>query len=155
MNKPIAISGLTMLLVTAGVICLLIAIGALQLLGEGQGSGLLISSFAILGAACCLLAYGLFTLQSWAWPFGIAMVIASVALALLSVISRATLAGLVVSLVPALVLLSGLFLPSVRKALGRDGSKEMKTSAVSPNSKVNQPKPKKQDQQKSRNTGRR
>jgi uncharacterized membrane protein YdfJ with MMPL/SSD domain len=148
MNKPIAITGLSLLLVSAGVICLLIAIGALQLLGEGQGSGLLISSFAIIGAACCLLAYGLFTLQSWAWPVGIAMVIASVALALLSVISRSTLAGLVVSLVPALVLLSGLFLPSVRNALGRDGSQEAKAGTASSNSQ-------KQNQQKTRNTGRR
>jgi hypothetical protein len=129
-------------------------VGALPLLGEAQGSGLLISAFAIIGAASFLLAYGLFTLKSWAWPFGIGMVIASAVLGLLSILSRATLAGLVISFLPALVLLAGLLLPDVRKAFGRDNSQPVKTGISSPNSKINQPNPEKA-QQKPHKTGRR
>lgn len=156
MNKPIALSGLTLLVAVAGVICLLIAIGALQFLGDGRSSNLLVSSFAIIGAACILLAYGLFTLKSWAWPFGIGMVIASVALALLSAISRATLAGIVVSLVPAFVLLVGLLLPDVRNLLRPVEVSAVKSGASSPTSKINKPNSEKQtQQQKARKTGRR
>lgn len=124
MNKPAAITGLTFILVAAGLICLLIAVGALRLLNEAQGSGLLIAMFAIIGAACFLLTYGLFTLQSWAWPFGIGMVVASTGLGLLSILSRASLAGALLAFAPALFLLAGLSLRDVRKALGRDDSKK-------------------------------
>lgn len=154
MNKPVAITGLAFMLVAAGLGCLLVAVGALPLLGEAQGSGLLISAFAIIGAASFLLAYGLFTLKSWAWPFGIGMVIASAVLGLLSILSRATLAGLVISFLPALVLLAGLLLPDVRKAFGHDNSQPVKTGISSPKSKINQPNPEKA-QQKPHKTGRR
>ncbi len=155
MNKPVAITGLSFILVAAGLMCLLIAVGALPLLGEAQGSGLLISTFAIIGAASFLLAYGLFTLKPWAWPFGIGMVIASAGLGLLSILVRASLVGTVLAFLPALVLLAGLFLPDVRKAFGRDGAKEVKSGVSSPTSKINQPNPEKQAVSKPRNTGRR
>lgn len=155
MNKPVVITGLTIVLAAAGGMSILIAVGAMPLLGEAQGSGLLISAFAILGAACLLLAYGLFTLKPWAWPFGIGLVIASVSIGVLSVLSRASLAGIVVIFAPALFLLGGLFLPDVRKAFGRDGSSQAKMATSAASSKINQPNPKKQSSAKPHNTGRR
>jgi len=155
MNKPVAITGLTFILAAAGLMCILIAVGALPLLGEAQGSGLLISAFSIMGAACLLLAYGLFTLKPWAWPFGIGMVIASAGIGLLSILSRASLAGAVLAFVPALFLLAGLFLPDVRKAFGRDGSGKAAPTKSTSSSTINQPNPKKQANAKPHNTGRR
>lgn len=125
MNKPVAITGLAFLLGAVGVMFLLVALGAFPLLGEAQGAGWLVGLFALIGVACSVLAYGLFTLKTWAWPLGIAMVIGSVILGILSVISRASLAGLVLAFLPALFLLGGLMLPNVRETFrrGTDRSK--------------------------------
>jgi hypothetical protein len=155
MNKPVAITGLAFILVAAGLTCILIAVGAMPLLGEAQGSGLLISTYAIIGAACFLLAYGLFTLKSWAWPFGIGLAIASAGMGLLSILVRASLVGTVLAFLPALVLLAGLLMPDVRKALGHDKAQPAKSGARAPTSKINQPNPEKQAQHKPHKTGRR
>jgi hypothetical protein len=135
--------------------CLLVALGALPLLGEAQGAGWLVALFAVIGAAACVLAFGLFTLKPWAWPFGIAMVVASVIVGVLSVFSRASLAGVVLIFAPALFLLAGLFLPDVRKAFGRDGSSEVKSGASAPTSKINQPRAENEAANKQHKTGRR
>jgi hypothetical protein len=152
MNKPIAVTGLAFLLAAVGLMCILIALGAIPLVGDGQGGGWLVALFAVIAVACFVLAYGLFALKPWAWPLGIGVAVASIVLAVLSVISRATLAGLVISIAPALFLLGGLFLPDVRKALGRDGS--AKAAAGAANSKINQPNPQ-NTTHKAHKTGRR
>lgn len=119
-KRPIAVSGLSLILGAVGAALVLIAFGAI--VAAERGVGWMGIAFALLGVLCLVLAYGLFALKSWAWPLGIAMVVASVLVALLSVINRGTLAFLVLSLAPAIFLLGGLFLPDVRKAFGRDGA---------------------------------
>ncbi|MFC1466879.1 MAG: hypothetical protein ACFLMY_18740 [Candidatus Brachytrichaceae bacterium NZ_4S206] len=101
---------------------MLISLSAIR--AAEQSAGWMGGIFAMLGVLCLALAYGLFVLKSWAWPMGIAMVAISALVALLSAINRGTLAFLVLSLAPAILLIGGLFLPDVRKAFGRnDGSK--------------------------------
>jgi hypothetical protein len=156
-NKPIAVTGLALMLAAVGAMCLLLVVGALPMTMDGNGSSGLALLFGVTGLACFVLAYGLFALKSWAWPLGIAMAVASVVVAILSMISRASFAGLVVSLMPALFLLGGLFLPDVRNALGRPRTPEpASTSAVSsPDSKINRPSSEASKPHKEHKTGRR
>jgi hypothetical protein len=153
-NKPLALTGLAFLLGIVGLMLLFIAFGAIPLIGNGQGGGWLAILFGVTAVACFVLAYGLFALKPWAWPMGIGLAVASIVLTGLSVISRATLAGLVISLAPAIFLLGGLFLPDVRKALGRERSAKPTTTGAS---KINQPNPNPQEQtqHKEHKTGRR
>jgi hypothetical protein len=155
MNKPIAVTGLAFLLVAVGLMCLLIALAARPMLGEAQGADMMVALFALIGLAAFVLAFGLFTLKPWAWPFGIAMVIASAVVGVLSILNRASLAGTVLVFAPALFLLAGLFLPDVRKAFGRDRSSAAKTATSSSNSKINQPNPESKTTPKEHKTGRR
>lgn len=125
MNKrPVAVSGMALVLVAVGVALVLIAFGAI--VAAEQSAGWMGIVFAALGVLCLILAYGLFTLKSWTWPLGIAIVVASALVALLSVINRGVIAFLVLSLAPAILLLGGLFLPDVRKAFGRDHTSNSK-----------------------------
>ncbi len=120
MNKrPVAVSGIAIVLGMIGATLVLLSLGAI--LAAEQSAGWMGIIFALLGVLCLALAYGLFALKSWAWPMGIAMVVISALAALLSAINRGTLAFLVLSLAPAILLLGGLFLPDVRKAFGRNG----------------------------------
>jgi hypothetical protein len=148
-----AVTGLAFLLGVVGLMFLFVVIGAIPVVQPGEGGGWLPIAFGVAAVACFVLAYGLFALKPWAWPLGIGMAVASIILAGLSVISRGTLAGLVLSLAPAVFLLGGLFLPDVRKTFGRDGSEKPATSAN--NSKINQPNPQKNPQHKEHKTGRR
>lgn len=154
-NKPMAVTGLAFLLGVVGLIFLFVLIGAIPVVQPGEGGGWLPIAFGVAGVVCFVLAYGLFALKSWAWPLGIGVAVASIALAGLSVISRGTLAGLVISLAPALFLLGGLFLPDVRKAFGRDASATAKPATSAANTKINQPNPQKNAQHKEHKTGRR
>lgn len=155
MNKPIAVTGLSFLLVAVGLMCLLIALAARPMLGEAQSADWLVVLFALIGLAAFVLAFGLFTLKPWAWPLGIGMVIASVVVGVLSILSRTSLAGIVLVFAPALFLLAGLFLPDVRKAFGRDGASEPKSGSSAPDSKINQPRPENAPANKQHKTGRR
>lgn len=119
-KRPVAVSGMALILGAVGVMLVLIAFGAIS--AAEQNASWMGIVFAVLGILCLVLAYGLYALKSWAWPLGIAMVVASALVALLSVINRGTLAFLVLSLAPAILLLGGLFLPDVRKAFGRDSA---------------------------------
>jgi len=101
------------------LVAVLVALGAVRVTESGEGLTWMAIMFGAAGILALVLACGLFALKSWAWPLGIAMVALSVVLALLSVISRGTLAWLVLTLAPAILLLGGLFMPDVRKALGR------------------------------------
>lgn len=121
-KRPIAISGMALVLGAIGVMLLLVALGAIRVTESSEGLTWMAIVFGVAGVLALVLAYGLFALKSWAWPLGIAMVALSVVLALLSVFSRGTLAWLVLTLAPAILLLGGLFLPDVRKAFGRESA---------------------------------
>lgn len=124
MNKrPLALSGMALVLGATGAMLLLVALGAIQVMEPGQGGGWMAIVFGGLGVLCVALAYGLFALKSWAWPLGIATAAVIGVVALLSVINRGTLAFVVLMLAPTILLLGALFLPDVRKALGHDSSK--------------------------------
>lgn len=121
-TRPVAVSGIASVLGVIGATLVLISLGAIR--AAEQSAGWMGGIFAMLGVLCLALAYGLFALKSWAWPMGIAMVVISTLVALLSAINRGTLAFLVLSLAPVILRIGGLFLPDVRKAFGRnDGSK--------------------------------
>lgn len=118
-NKPIAVTGMALVLAAVGAMLLLVALGAIRAIEPGPGGGWIVVVFGVAGALALVLAFGLFTLKPWAWPLGIAMVALSVITAVLSAINRGTIAFIVLTLVPAIMLLGGLFLPDVRKAFGR------------------------------------
>jgi uncharacterized membrane protein (DUF2068 family) len=117
-KRPIAISGMALVLAALGATFVLVAFGAIRVAENGIGWMAVV--FGVGGILAIVLGYGLFTLKSWAWPLGIVMVAISAGLALLSVISRGSLAWLVLSLLPAIFLLGGLALPDVRASLGRE-----------------------------------
>lgn len=127
--RPMGITVLAVLSAIGGVLTIL---GGIALIGLGgvagasSGSAALFGMGAIFGLlllasgiASLAFAYGAWTLQSWAWTLGVALQIISLALSLLTIIGGGDIAGQVISIVIAGIILYYLMQPSIKAAFGR------------------------------------
>jgi uncharacterized membrane protein (DUF2068 family) len=99
-------------------------LGSVILLASGDaGNGLallLVLVTLVFGVLLVGLAYGLWTLKSWAWTLGVGLMVGSVAVTILNVTQGLQYpVGAVISAAISLAVLAYLFTPQVRTALGR------------------------------------
>jgi hypothetical protein len=71
------------------------------------------------GIASLAFAYGAWTLKPWAWTLGIAIQIISLVLAVLTIIGGGDIAGQIISIAIAGIILYYLWQPSIKAAFGR------------------------------------
>ena len=127
--RPMGITILAVLSAIGGVLRIL---GGIALIGLGgvaatqEGSAELFGMGAILGilllvsgVASLAFAYGAWTLQPWAWTLGIALQIISLALSVLTIIGGGSIAGQIISIAIAGIILYYLWQPSIKAAFGK------------------------------------
>jgi hypothetical protein len=118
--------GLSLLAVVAAALGVLALIGAVAWWGASDTIWFLprlrgaerFVALLLLVAGCLeiTLAWGLWTLRSWAWPLGVGLSIAAICIALVQV-GHGVPGGHLITIVLAVVTLWYLFRPQVRKAL--------------------------------------
>ncbi len=126
MQRPTGITILAILAAIAGVFGLLAAVALLGLGAVGGAAGLggfvfVAGLFALAYAVLSLaLAYGFWTLKSWAWPLGIGVQVLGIVQGVLQFLNDSSqLVGTVISLAIAALILWYLFQPNVKAAFGR------------------------------------
>ena len=90
--------------------------GQAALFGMGAIFGLLL---LVSGIASLAFAYGAWTLQPWAWTLGVALQIISLALSVLSIVGGSDIAGQVISIAIAGIILYYLMQSSIKAVFGR------------------------------------
>jgi hypothetical protein len=90
--------------------------GQAALFGMGAIFGLLL---LVSGIASLAFAYGAWTLQPWAWTLGVALQIISLALSVLSIVGGSDIAGQIISIAIAGIILYYLMQPSIKSLFGR------------------------------------
>ena len=117
-------TGVTVLAVLAAIGGVLGLIGALALLGLGgvAGSGAAFI-FGLLALALSVLylgfAYGAWTLKPWAWTLGIVAAAARIILAVLNIVTGASITGEILGLLISAGIIYYLMTPEIKKAFGR------------------------------------
>lgn len=128
MQRPIGITILAVLALLGGVVALMAGLaifGVATFYAEApealQTYGAFVGAFALGYAALSLVvAFGFWSLQSWAWPIGIVLGVLGVINALTQYAqSQSQLPGLIVSLGISLFILWYLYQPHVKTAFGR------------------------------------
>jgi hypothetical protein len=127
--RPMGITILAVLSAIGGVLTIL---GGIALIGLGgvagasSGSAALFGMGAIFGLlllasgiASLAFAYGAWTLQPWAWTLGVALQIISLALSLLTIVGGGDIAGQIISIAIAGIILYYLMQPNIKAAFGR------------------------------------
>ena len=110
-------TGVTVLAVLAAIGGVLLLLGALALLATVPLFGIVSLALAILYLG---LAYGLWTLQPWAWMLGVGLSIVSIVLSILQVIQgQTTIVSAIISIAISGVILYYLYTPPVKAAFGR------------------------------------
>jgi hypothetical protein len=89
--------------------------GSAAFLGLGAVAGIIVLA---LGIANLAFAYGAWTLKPWAWPLGVALQILSLVWSGLAVL-QGDIAGQVISIVIAAIILYYLFQPNIKALFGR------------------------------------
>jgi hypothetical protein len=127
--RPTGITILAVLSAIGGVLSILGGIALIGLGGVGAastGQAALFGMGAIFGIlllvsgiASLAFAYGAWTLQSWAWTLGIALQVISLALSLLTIIGGGDIAGQIISIAIAGIILYYLMQPSIKAVFGR------------------------------------
>jgi hypothetical protein len=126
-SRPTGITILAVLGAIGGVFSIIGGIGLLGLGGAGVGgsSSGMVAVFGILlillGIAQLALAYGFWTLQSWAWIVGVSVYILDIIVTIASyfLISDTNLVNVAVTIVINGIILYYLNTPAVRTAFGR------------------------------------
>jgi hypothetical protein len=124
--------GITILAVLSAIGGVLSILGGIALIGLGgvaatqEGGAALFGMGAIFGillivsgVASLAFAYGAWTLQPWAWTLGIALQIISLALSVLTIIGGGSIAGQIISIAIAGIILYYLWQPSIKAAFGK------------------------------------
>lgn len=127
--RPMGITILAVLSAIGGVLGILGGIALIGLGGVASAStgtaayfglgaiwGLLVLAAAI---ASLVFAYGAWTLKPWAWPLGVALQIISLALSVLAILSGGDIAGQIISIAIAAIILYYLFQPNIKAVFGR------------------------------------
>jgi len=122
-ERPLGITILAVLAAIIGVLLLIAGLAAIGISGAAGGASglvLLAGLLALITAALELgFAYGAWTLKPWAWVLGVVGSGLSLLSAVLSVLGQGTLAGEIVNIAIAAVILYYLNTPAVRRAFGR------------------------------------
>ena len=116
--------GITILAVLAAIGGLLSTIGSIVLLAAGDAGGglapILVLVTLAFGVLYLVLAYGLWTLRSWAWMLGVGLMVASILVTILNVTQGLQYPiGALISAAISAAVLAYLFTPQVKIALGR------------------------------------
>ena len=127
--RPTGITILAVLSAIGGVLSILGGIALIGLGGVGAastGQAALFGMGAIFGIlllvsgiASLAFAYGAWTLQPWAWTLGIALQVISLALSVLTIIGGGDIAGQIISIAIAGIILYYLMQPSIKAVFGR------------------------------------
>ena len=127
MQRPTGITIIAVLSAIGGVLGLLagialLTVGAATGVTAGLGGfvaigGLVVIAYSVLSL---ILAYGFWTLLSWAWPLGVGVEVLGVVQAILQFMNDSRqVVSLVISVAIAAVILWYLFQPHVKAAFGR------------------------------------
>jgi hypothetical protein len=128
MQRPTGVTIIAVLSAIGGVFGLLASLALLGFGGAIAGAtglsggmllvaGLIVLAYSILSL---VLAYGFWTLQSWAWPLGVGVEVLGIVQAVLQFMNDTRqIVSLVISLAIAGVILWYLFQPHVKAAFGR------------------------------------
>lgn len=127
--RPTGITILAVLSAIGGVLSILGGIALLGLsgvAGASTGSAALFGMGAIFGIillasgiASLAFAYGAWTLQPWAWTLGVALQGLSLVLAVLTIISGGDIAGQIIGIAIAAIILYYLMQPGIKAAFGK------------------------------------
>lgn len=116
-ERPLGVTIIAVLSAIGGFFGLLAALVFFGLGGIAFLGGLIILAYSLLSLA---LAYGFWTLKSWAWPLGVGVQALGIVQAVLQFLTQGTqIFSLLVSLAIAGVILWYLFQPHVKAAFGR------------------------------------
>jgi len=126
--RPIGITILAVLAVLATVLSVIVAS---DLIGTGTTTGstsrlgglapVLGVVLILVGALNLVLAYGFWTLKSWAWPLGVGLWAASIVLDVLQYLNdNSLLVTMAISVLIGVAVLYYLFRPQVKAAFGRN-----------------------------------
>ncbi len=127
-TRPTGITILAVLSAIGGVLGILagLALFALGGVAAASGAGALFGLGAIFGLIALVIgvlslafAYGAWTLKPWAWPLGVGLQIASLALSALTILGGGDISSQLISVVIAGVILYYLFQPSIKAVFGR------------------------------------
>jgi uncharacterized membrane protein (DUF2068 family) len=117
MQRPTGVTILAVLAAIGGVLALLGGLGLLALGGVGLIAGLILLVSAALSLA---FAYGAWTLKPWGWLLGMISYGLSLVSNVLSVLTgSATIGGVALSVIIAIIVLYYLNTPEVKRAFGR------------------------------------
>jgi uncharacterized membrane protein len=126
MQRPTGITIIAVLAAIGGIFGLLASLVLLGVGAAGTASGLgglafvagiIVLAYAVLSL---VLAYGFWTLKSWAWPLGVGVQVLGVVQAVLQFMNDSSqVVSLVISLAIAAVILWYLYQPHVKAAFGR------------------------------------
>jgi len=126
MQRPTGVTIIAVLAALGGLFAILAGltlVGLGGLAGAAAGGGyaaLLGVLFLIYGVLALILAYGFWTLKSWAWPLGVGVEIFGIVSATLQFLNDTSqVVSLVISLAIAAVIIWYLFQPHVKAAFGR------------------------------------
>jgi len=127
--RPTGITILAVLSAIGGVLGILAGIALVGLSGVAAaatgtaglfGLGVIFGLVALAtGVASLGFAYGAWTLKPWAWPLGVALQVISLALSALTVVGGGDIAGQVIGVAIAAVILYYLFQPGIKTLFGR------------------------------------
>ena len=110
-------TGVTILAVLAGIFGVLGLLGSLTLMGVGLGI------FGIIGLVVAVLylalAYGFWTLQSWAWVLGMGLSVLSIVLAVIQLVQGTNIVNTILNVLISGAILYYLNTPAVKAAFGR------------------------------------
>jgi uncharacterized membrane protein (DUF2068 family) len=126
MQRPTGVTIIAVLAAIGGIFGLLASLVLLGLGAAGTASGLgglafvagiIVLAYAVLSL---VLAYGFWTLKSWAWPLGVGVQVLGIVQAVLQFMNDSSqVVSLVISLAIAAVILWYLYQPHVKAAFGR------------------------------------
>jgi uncharacterized membrane protein (DUF2068 family) len=126
MQRPTGVTIIAVLAAIGGIFGLLASLVLLGLGAAGTASGLgglafvagiIVLAYAVLSL---VLAYGFWTLKSWAWPLGVGVQVLGIVQAVLQFMNDSSqVVSLVISLAIAAVILWYLYQPHVKTAFGR------------------------------------
>lgn len=120
-GRPIGVTILAVLAAIAGVLGLLGSLAFFGLLASASGLFMMIGLLTLVMSVLYLvLAYGLWTLQPWAWMLGIGLSAVSIVLTLLGLVQGTQeMIGAIISIVISAAIIYYLLTPQVKAAFGR------------------------------------
>lgn len=128
-TRPLGITILAVLAAIGGVFAILggiALVGLMGVAGASTGSPALFGLGAVfglvilvVGVAYIAFAYGAWTLKPWAWPLGVALAAISLLLSVLNIVSGGSIAGEIINIVIAAVILYYLFQANIKALFGR------------------------------------